>query len=82
MFEEQPLWGIPHLNVTGPELGVRECVSPEINCCFTNLLRDSEDYSLSFDHRPHSPEFSQIFDRKAVPMSMIKDILAWNTMMG
>ena len=38
----QPRWGRPHLNVTGPEQGVRECVNPEINVCMTSHLRDGE----------------------------------------
>ena len=41
--DPQPAWGVPHLNVTGPEEGVRECVRPEINACMKNHLRDGEE---------------------------------------
>ena len=43
MEPEQPRWGKPLLNVSKPELGVRECVNPEINVCITNHLRDSRE---------------------------------------
>ena len=46
--EEQPLWGKPLLNVTNQNMGVRECVNPEVNCCMTNLLDDGTQYFSVF----------------------------------